>query len=113
MRAAFAAALVFLAACGASSSTAKKDVTITSCDAGTSGGRPIASGRITNHSSKASAYTIHVKFKDDAGNSVADGAAIVAKVQPNATANWHAAGTTHAKGPLTCSLETVTRTVSP
>ena len=100
--------------CGCSSTdAAKKDVTITSCTAGTNGGRPIASGHIVNHSSKPSTYTIHVKFEDASGNNVADGVAAVARVDAGATANWHADGSAHANGPLHCSLASTTRTVAP
>jgi len=102
-----------LIGCAASSSTAAKDVTITACAASPSGGHPTASGQILNHSSKASAYTIHVKFKDSAGNGVGDGLAGVAKVGAGSTASWHAEGTLSAKGPLTCSLSSVTRNISP
>src|SRR5579862_5799411 len=108
-----ALAIAALAGCAASSATAAKDVTITACTASPTGGRPTATGQILNHSSKASAYTIHVKFKDSAGNGVGDGVAAVAKVDHGATASWHADGTLSAKGPLTCSLSSVTRNFSP
>jgi len=105
---------VFLVAgCAASSKTAAKDVTITACEPSPSGGHPTASGHIVNHSSKASVYTIHVKFKDSAGNGVGDGLTGVARVEAGATANWHANDTLNAKGPVTCSLSSVTRNVSP
>src|SRR5579862_1663280 len=98
--AASALAVSALVGCAASSATAAKDVTITACTASPSGGHPTASGQILNHSSKASAYTIHVKFKDSAGNSVGDGVAGLAKVGAGSTASWHAEGTFSAKGPL-------------
>jgi hypothetical protein len=101
-----------LAGCSASSDTAKKDVTITACTADPGGGHPTARGQILNHSSKASLYTIHVKFTDASGNGVGDGVAAVAKVDPGTTANWHATGSLNAKGKLTCSLSSVTRTIS-
>jgi hypothetical protein len=107
------ACIAGLTGCSASSSTTKKDVTVTSCAPGANGGRPVAAGRVDNHSSKASFYAIHVRFKDSSGNVVADGVAAVAKVEPGATANWHAVGSAHAKGPLKCSLSSVTRTISP
>jgi hypothetical protein len=100
------------AGCSASSDTAKKDVTIGACTADPGGGHPTASGRILNHSSKASLYTIHVKFTDASGNGVGDGVAAVAKVDPGTSANWHANGSLNAKGPLKCALSSVTRTVS-
>jgi hypothetical protein len=102
-----------LTGCSASGSTAAKDVTITACTSSPTGDHPTATGRIVNHSSKASIYTIHVKFTDSAGNGVGDGFAAVAKVDARTTANWHANGTFNAKGPLKCKLSSVTRNVSP
>jgi hypothetical protein len=101
-----------LTGCSASGSTAAKDVAIIACTASPTGGHPTATGRIVNHSSKSSAYTIHVKFTDSAGNGVGDGLAAVAKVDAGATANWHADGSFNAKGPLKCALSSVTRNVS-
>ncbi len=105
-------AVTYLAACSSSSSAAAKDVTITSCTGSPSGAHPRASGQILNHSSKDSAYVIHVKFADSAGNGVGDGVAAVAKVAPLRTASWHADGVTSVKGPVTCKISGVTRTVS-
>jgi hypothetical protein len=102
-----------LASCSASGKTAAKDVTITACTPSSTGGHPTATGRIVNHSSKSSLYTIHVKFTDSAGNGVGDGLAVVAKVDAGATANWHANGSLNAKGPVKCALSSVTRTISP
>src|SRR5579862_8885823 len=96
-----ALAAIALGACSSSSSAAK-DVTITACTPGTNGGHPVARGQIVNHSSKASLYTIHVKFSDASGNKVGDGLAAVAKVDSKAKAAWHATGTFSAKGPLKC-----------
>jgi hypothetical protein len=107
-----AMAVAVLGGC-TSSKTAAKDVTITACTASKTGGRPTASGRILNHSSKASFYTVHVKFTDSSGNGVGDGVAAVAKVDPGTTAKWHATGTLKAKGPLTCKLSSVTRNAAP
>jgi hypothetical protein len=102
-----------LTGCSASGKTAAKDVTITACTPSSTGGHPTATGRIVNHSSKSSLYTIHVKFTDSAGNGVGDGLAAVAKVDAGATANWHANGSLNAKGPVKCALSSVTRTISP
>jgi hypothetical protein len=103
-----------LTGCSSSAkAAAKKDVTVTACTASPTGGHPTATGTIVNHSSKASLYTLHVKFSDSAGNGVGDGVAAVAKVQPAATATWHANGTLNAKGALTCTLSSVTRTLAP
>jgi len=106
---ALALALAALTGCSASGSTAAKDVTITACTASPTGGHPTATGRILNHSSKSSLYTIHVKFTDSAGNGVGDGVAAVAKVDPGTTATWNASGTVNAKGPVKCKLSSVTR----
>ena len=95
-----------------SSKSAKKDVKITACTAGPGGGKPTARGTIVNHSSKTSAYTIHVKFKDSSGNSVGDGVSVVARVDPNTSAKWDAKSDLNAKGPVTCELNSVTRNVS-
>jgi tripartite-type tricarboxylate transporter receptor subunit TctC len=103
---------VALAGCS-TSATAKKDVTITACTPGPAGGHPTATGRIVNHSSKSSVYTIHVKFTDSAGNGVGDGVAAVAKVDPGTTAKWHADGSFKSKGPLKCKLSSVTRNAVP
>ena len=85
--------LALMAATSCSSSaSASKDVSITACTTSATGGHPTAEGRILNHSSKTSAYAIHVKFVDAAGNGVGDGVAAVAKVEAGKTANWHADG---------------------
>ena len=110
---AWALATMALAGCSASGSTAAKDVTITACMSSPAGDHPTATGRILNHSSKASIYTIHVKFSDSAGNGVGDGFAAVANVDAGTTADWHANGTFNAKGPLKCKLSSVTRNLSP
>ena len=107
-----ACVVVALAGCSASAS-AKKDVTITACTPSPTGGHPTASGRIVNHSSKSSVYTIHVKFSDSAGNGVGDGLAAVAKVDPGTKAKWQASGSFNAKGPLKCKLSSVTRNAVP
>ena len=105
--------LTALTGCAASSKTAAKDVTVTACKPSPTGGHPTAAGHIVNHSSKASVYTIHVKFADSAGNGVGDGLAAVARVEAGATATWHATGTLNAKGAVKCTLSQVTRNVSP
>jgi hypothetical protein len=113
MAGASACLLATLNGCAASGKTAAKDVTITACTPSPTGGHPTAKGAIVNHSSKASAYAIHVKFTDSSGNGVGDGLAAVAKVDAGATANWHATGSLGAKGPVKCALSSVTRTESP
>jgi hypothetical protein len=104
---------IMVGACSAAGNSVEKDVTVTACTADPSGGKPVASGQIHNNSSKASTYVIHVRFVDAAGNGVGDGVATVGKVEPAATATWKTLGTQSAKGPLTCPLESVTRTVAP
>jgi hypothetical protein len=107
-----ALAVFGLASC-TSSKTAAKDVSIRHCTADPGGGQPKASGGITNHSSKASTYAIHVEFDDSSGNRVSDGAAAVGRVDAGGTAQWQLTGVQDAKGPLKCTLESVTRTVAP
>ena len=111
--AASVSAIAALAGCSSSSKSAKKDVTITACTPSPSGGHPTSSGTILNHTSKSSVYTIHVKFKDSSGNSVGDGVAAVAKVDPNTSAKWHADSSLSSKGAVTCSLSSVTRNAVP
>ena len=102
-----------LAGCSASGKTAAKDVSVTACTPSPTGGHPTATGRIVNHSSKSSLYTIHVTFTDSAGNGVGDGVAAVAKVDPGTKATWHANGSLNAKGPVKCKLSSVTRNAVP
>src|SRR5450755_45763 len=109
---ALACVMASLTGCSASGKTAAKDVSVTACTPSPTGGHPTATGRIVNHSSKSSLYTIHVKFTDSAGNGVGDGLAVVAKVNAGSTANWHADGSLNAKGPVKCALSSVTRNVS-
>ena len=104
---------VLLAGCAASSKTAAKDVTITACKASPTAGHPVASGAITNHSRKASLYTLHVKFKDTSGNGVGEGIAAVAKVDPGTTAKWHVTDALNAKGKVNCEIGNVSRNAVP
>jgi cytoskeletal protein RodZ len=92
---------------------AAKDVTVGDCKADPGGGRPTASGTITNHSSKDSAYAFRVEFDDASGNSVSEGAVTVAKVAHGADASWKATGARSAKGDVTCKVKDVTRTAVP
>lgn len=112
--------LVALAATGLSScgdddddENAAADPTVRVCTPDPAGGRPYAEGRITNHSSKDSAYTFRVSFIDAVGNKVSDGAVAVASVEAGGTATWRTQGAADAKGPLVCQLENVTRTAVP
>jgi predicted small secreted protein len=101
-----------LAGCNSSKSAAK-DVSITACTADPGGGRPNASGTIDNHSSKASSYALEITFYDSAGNQVSEGAATLGKVESGATAKFTSEGLTDAKGPVTCKVASVTRTIAP
>ena len=100
-------------ACSQAGSSAAKDVSVGACTADPAGGHPVATGQINNSTGKASSYVIHVKFVDSSGNGVGDGVATVARVEAHATATWRAVGTQSARGPLTCPLSSVTRTVAP
>ena len=66
-----------------------------------------------NHSSQASSYAVDITFFDSSGNKVSEGGATVGKVEPGTTATFHAGGLANAKGPLTCKVGSVTRTVAP
>jgi hypothetical protein len=99
--------------CSSKDDGAAKDVKVTRCEADPSGGRPTASGSISNGSSKDSAYAFRVRFTDASGNRVSEGAVTVAKVHAGGDATWRATGVARAKGPLTCDLAGVTRTAVP
>ena len=90
--------LTALTGCAASSKTAAKDVTVTACKPSPTGGHPTAAGHIVNHSSKASVYTIHVKFADSAGNGVGDGLAAVARVEAGRDSHLARDGNAQRKG---------------
>lgn len=98
------------ASCSSDEKNAAADVTVTACTPDPAGGRPSAQGRITNNSSKASAYAFRVSFIDTAGNKVSEGAVAVADVEAGGNAVWRTQGAASAKGRLTCSVSDVTRT---
>ena len=102
-----------LGSCSNSSSPAANDVTVTSCAANANGSRPVASGTVVNHSSKASTYAFTVTFYDSSGNKVSQGAASLGKVEPGATSTFTAGGVASAVGPLTCKVSSVVRTEAP
>ncbi len=115
-----ATVLVTLAALGLSScadddddENAAADPVVTACTSDPAGGRPSAEGRITNNSSKDSAYTFRVSFIDAVGNKVSEGAVAVASVEAGGSATWRTQGAADAKGPLVCQLESITRTAVP
>jgi len=119
LRPRFLAAVIVLSipalvgACSKAGGSAVKDVSVGACIADPSGGNPVATGQIHNSTGKASAYVIHVKFVDSSGQWRGDGVATVARVEAHGTATWRAVGTLSARGPLTCRLSSVTRTVAP
>ncbi len=94
---------------GGSSKSAAGDITLTACAADPAGGNPKAEGQIANKTSKASGYSLRVKFLDPAGNEVSQGTAAVAKVDAGGTATWRLTGGASAKGPLTCKITNQTR----
>jgi hypothetical protein len=96
-----------------STASALKDVAVTGCNADPGGGRPMAVGAVDNHTSKASTYAIDINFYDSSGNQVTEGGATLGKVEPGATATFSAEGLNDAKGPLTCKIGSVTRTIAP
>ncbi len=105
--------LMSAGACSSGQKNASADVTVSRCEADPGGGRPSVDGEINNHSSKASTYAFNVTFTDSAGNKVSNGAVSVARVDPGATARWHADGVASAKGPLQCKVGNVVRTAVP
>lgn len=107
---ALGATLLLPAACSSGSKGASNDVKITACAAG---GKPDASGSVTNHTKKASTYVIRVRFDDADGNRVSTGVASLRRVDAGATEQWHVAGVIGAKGKIDCKIAGVTRTVSP
>jgi hypothetical protein len=106
-------AAVFGGACSSKSKDVAGDVSLSSCTADASGGRPKAAGSIHNTSSKDSGYAFRIEFKDSDGNKVSDGAVTVAKVKAGATASWDATGAASARGNLSCDVRGVPRTAVP
>lgn len=96
--------------CSSDEKNVGADVRVTACTPDPAGGRPSAQGRITNNSSKDSAYAFRVSFIDTAGNKVSEGAVAVADVEAGGNAMWRTQGATDAKGRLTCSVSDVSRT---
>lgn len=98
---------------GRNTDDAKKDVTLKTCKADPQGGKPKASGVILNKSSKTSNYVVKVKFKDDQGNKLGEGAAPVKSVDSKKSAKWELTGDRDAKGPLKCEISGVSRNHVP
>ena len=95
------------------SDDAKDDVTVAACSADPGGGKPTASGQIVNDSSKTSNYVIRLRFNDNDGNAVSEGAAPVSDVEAGGTARWELTGARSADGPVTCEVTDVSRTHLP
>jgi hypothetical protein len=95
-----------------SSESAKKDVTVTTCRS-VDGGKPTASGRILNHSSKTSNYVIRLKFTDADGNTLSEGVAPVDSVGADETATWELTGARDVNGEVRCEITGVSRTHVP
>lgn len=110
---AIVALVLVLAFKGTSSSSAKKDVTVAACRADSGGGRPTASGKILNHSSKTSNYVIQLTFTDPQGNTVSEGVAAVKDVAADETATWDLTGARDANGAVKCEITDVSRTHLP
>ncbi len=103
-----------LLGCGGESSNSESDdVVVTACTADPAGGKPKATGTISNATSKDSGYTFRVQFLDPSENEVSQGADAVAKVDAGGTATWDLEGASSANGPLTCKVTNITRTAVP
>lgn len=86
------------------------DVVLESC--GTNAlDMPEAKGKLTNHSSKPSNYTIHVDFLDASGTRVAEGLTLETEVQPGQTSTWELFGDSQSKY-ATCKVTRVERYAS-
>lgn len=98
-------------ACGTSKSTT--DASISACNADAGGGKPTAQGTVVNTSSKSSSFFLRIAFYDSSGNKVSEGIDQVGSIDPGKGGPWHTTGATSAKGPLTCKVVTLRRTVAP
>ncbi|PZR83167.1 MAG: hypothetical protein DLM65_02530 [Candidatus Aeolococcus gillhamiae] len=104
------AAMLVLVACGTSKSTT--DATVAECNADPGGGKPTAKGQVVNTSSKSSSFFLRIGFYDSSANKVSEGVDQVGSVDPGKGSPWQTTGATGAKGPLTCKVITLRRTVS-
>ena len=97
---------------GLGSSSANKDVKITKC-ATDDIGDVDAVVKITNHSSKASDYTVTVEYDNKAGDQIDTGDVFVQNLRPGQTTAKHAASMESApKRGFTCKISEVQRTGS-
>ncbi|WP_143686956.1 hypothetical protein [Streptomyces sp. TLI_171] len=85
------------------------DVSISSCAVDPTTSFPSAQLEITNHSSKASDYSIAVEFVDANGTRVAEGAALETHVAPGQKVVDTAGGTAQVSGKVTCKVTSVNR----
>ena len=101
---------IVLFGCGGKSTS---DASVLSCVADPDGGPPRAEGQIRNNSSKDSVFFVRVGFYDSAGNRVSEGSDSIGDVEPGTTSPFQINGAARAKGPLTCKVLNVRRSVSP
>lgn len=73
-----------------------------------------AGGTITNHSSKASNYSIEVEFVYESGTRFADGLDFQTNIAPGQSSNWEALDmpSSMPTGPFTCRIVEVDRTAA-
>ncbi len=100
-----------LLGCGSKSTS---DASVTACQPDPDGAAPPrAEGQITNTSSKDSSFFVRIGFYDSSGNRVSEGADTINDVEPGTSSPFQITGTARARGPLTCKVMTVRRSVSP
>jgi hypothetical protein len=99
-----------LLGCGGKSTS---EASVISCVADPDGGPPRAEGQIRNNSSKDSIFFVRVGFYDSAGNRVSEGSDSIGDVEPGTSSPFQINGAARAKGPLTCKVLNVRRSVSP
>ncbi len=97
--------------CGTTKST--RDASVTACNADPGGGKPTAEGQVTNTSTKSSTFVLQIGFYDSSGNRVSEGVDTVGSVNAGGAGPWHTTGAADAKGPLTCKVMSLRRTVAP
>jgi hypothetical protein len=96
---------------GSSAHPAAADVTLTGCTLNNFG-VPVASGSLTNHSSKKSDYSFSLSFLGPQGESQASGSDSETGVASGQTVKWKVTGNALAKGKPTCKVTDVTRYAS-
>ena len=106
------AALLGGAACSAADDH-KADAAITACTPGPDNGKPVASGQVTNSSSKTSNYSIRIGFYDASGNKITDGLDAVTGVEAGSSSPWSVTGLKSMNGAVDCRVAGVTRNVVP